>query len=524
MTDQATVPTVALIDVAGIFRANFATTEDRTALVRTVEKVRQLRAGFDYCAVCLDSPPYRRSQISPEYKAQRAKPPAGMYEIYEQTKRQIADDGIAVLAAEGYEADDVIATLTAQLVERPADRRVAVVVVSADKDLLQLVDDKSLVSCLNWSTGKAFDESGVCDEFKVAPSGICDLLALAGDSSDNIMGVKSVGRITAAMVVNSGPGLEGALAGEFIRGITPRTAHAIAEAREAVLLAKRLVTLEFEAPVSADEIFVKREPKPAPVQEAPRAKPVAVAPVSATQIVPRTEGPRAASAPDSDWSVGVSLESLVARVEKIREVHKHVMKEGHHYGVVPGTSSKPSLFKPGAELLTLLFQLDPQFSSADQYTGDHLESVVTCTLYHAPTGTRVGSGVGSCSTRESKYAWRQGERLCPLCKKPAIIKGREEYGGGWVCFTRKNGCNAKFEDRDTRITQQNVGRVANPDLPDNYNTVRKMGCKRAHVAAILFVTGASEIFTQDVEDNADPNDADDAQSRPAQQQRQRGAA
>jgi hypothetical protein len=175
------------------------------------------------------------------------------------------------------------------------------------------------------------------------------------------------------------------------------------------------------------------------------------------------------------------------------------MKLGTHYGKVPGTD-KDCLLKPGAEILGLTFQLDPEFSNVERWDGEHLESVVTCTLYHAPTGNRLGSGIGSCSTREKKYAWRNGGRKCPSCSKEGtLLKSKDKPE--WFCWRKKDGCGATFPERDERIASQKVGRVPNPDLADNYNTVRKMACKRAHVAAILFVTCASEIFTQDVEDS-----------------------
>ncbi len=245
-----------------------------------------------------------------------------------------------------------------------------------------------------------------------------------------------------------------------------------------------------------------------------------------TEIVKRDEevGSAALARHVDDWDLGIPVERLVARVDKIREVQSKVMKEGQHFGVVPGTSGKPSLFKPGAEILTLTFQLDPQFAPVDRWNGEHLEVVVTCTLYSIVSGARVGSGVGSCSTMESKYAYRKGERKCPKCGKAAIIKGKEEFGGGWVCWKKKDGCDAKFKDGDASIEGQKSDRVANPDLPDLYNTVRKMACKRAHVAAVLFVTCASEIFTQDVEDMADKGHADDGGRDEAPQQQQRQQA
>jgi hypothetical protein len=204
-----------------------------------------------------------------------------------------------------------------------------------------------------------------------------------------------------------------------------------------------------------------------------------------------------------ELDLGVPVEQLIARVEKIREVQKRVMKLDVHYGNIPGVK-KPSLFKPGAEMLGMTFQLAPTFKTVEHYDGDHLEVVVTCTLTHIPTSLDVGSGLGSCSTKETKYAYRQGERKCPKCGEAAIIKGKEQYGGGWLCWNKpeknKHGCGAKFADGDKSIEGQEAGRVANPDLADAYNTVRKMACKRAHVAAILFACGASDLFTQDVED------------------------
>jgi len=100
---------------------------------------------------------------------------------------------------------------------------------------------------------------------------------------------------------------------------------------------------------------------------------------------------------------------------------------------------------------------------------------------------------------ESKYAYRKGSRACPACgSTTALLKSKRDPE--WFCWAKKDGCGETFPLDDERITSQTVDRVANPDLPDQYNTVRKMACKRAHVAAVLFVGCASELFTQDVED------------------------
>ena len=196
----------------------------------------------------------------------------------------------------------------------------------------------------------------------------------------------------------------------------------------------------------------------------------------------------------------LSAQEIKAQVQLIQEVMQAVMQEGFHYGTLPGTD-RPSLLKPGAEKLTTTFRLAPLLHiETRDLGGGHREYEVRCTLQHIPTGRIYGEGVGSCSTLESKYRYRQGERVCPNCGNTTIIKGRVEYGGGWLCFQKKGGCGAKFTDIDPTIASQQVGRTEHPDIADLYNTVLKMGKKRALIDATLTVTAASDIFTQDLED------------------------
>lgn len=197
----------------------------------------------------------------------------------------------------------------------------------------------------------------------------------------------------------------------------------------------------------------------------------------------------------------MSVAAIVDRKKKIVEVMQAVMKEGEHYGRIPGCGDKPSLFKAGAEVLATTFGLAPTFDVLEvNLPGGHRECRITCSLTHIATGAIVGAGVGSCSTLESKYRWRKGERLCPKCGKPAIIKGQAQYGGGWLCWVKKNGCGTKWPDGAKEIEDQQIDRVENPDIADVYNTVLKMAKKRAQVDATLTAVGASDILTQDLED------------------------
>jgi hypothetical protein len=206
----------------------------------------------------------------------------------------------------------------------------------------------------------------------------------------------------------------------------------------------------------------------------------------------------------------LTVEDILKQMTKIQQVMKQAMREGEHYGIIPGTErkdkegkdiSKRTLLKPGAEKLCLLFRLDPQYDSTETFFPDgHLHVKSKCTLYHLTTGIRVGSGEGSCTTKESKYAFRNEARKCPLCGKETIIKGKAEYGGGWICYKKKDGCGAKFADDSPEIINQEVGKIGNENLPDQYNTILKMANKRALIAAVLNATAASDIFTQDLED------------------------
>lgn len=195
----------------------------------------------------------------------------------------------------------------------------------------------------------------------------------------------------------------------------------------------------------------------------------------------------------------LTIPQLVERVAKIREAISAVCIPGVDLIKIPGVD-KPVASKSFAEKIATLFMFAPSFHIVTDKDGDHREVTATCTLTHAPSGTVVAVCQGSCSTMESKYRWRSAERRCPKCGAAAIIKGKAEYGGGFLCFGRKGGCGAKFQDNDPSITGQTLGRVENPDIADTYNTVSKMAQKRAFVGAVLIASGASAHATQDLDD------------------------
>lgn len=206
--------------------------------------------------------------------------------------------------------------------------------------------------------------------------------------------------------------------------------------------------------------------------------------------------------PEEDMTLGLPVETLIRQVQKIQQVMSAVMKPGEHYGVVPGTGTKPSLLKPGAEKLGFVFRLAPRFTIQETtLERGHREYRVTCELTSLITGNFVAEGLGVCSTMEAKYRYRKVDRLCPECGQPTLLKSKQKPE--WFCWAKKGGCGRTYPLEEPRIVEQQLGRIEHDNPSDYCNTVLKMAKKRAHVDAILTATAASDLFVQDVEDLAE---------------------
>jgi hypothetical protein len=221
---------------------------------------------------------------------------------------------------------------------------------------------------------------------------------------------------------------------------------------------------------------------------------------------PSESGRSLAAVERSRFMPAMSIELAVERYSAVTEFVSRVLRRDVDYGVIPGTE-KRTLLKPGAEKLTTFFGLSTRFQLLERiedWTGEghggepFFYYLYRCQLYRGDL--LIAEGDGSCNSRETKYRWRESQRLCPVCSQSAIIKGREEYGGGWLCFKKRGGCGAKFRDGDEAIESQQTGRVFNPDIADQVNTIQKMAQKRSLVGSVLLAVNASEFFTQDVED------------------------
>lgn len=189
-----------------------------------------------------------------------------------------------------------------------------------------------------------------------------------------------------------------------------------------------------------------------------------------------------------------------AQVNLIQEVMKAVMKDGTHFGQIPGTD-KPTLYKAGAEKILMTFRIAAQHAIEDLSTPDEIRYRVTVRGVSQASGVTLGEGVGECSSNEEKYKWRR-----PV---------------------HENEFKAAPEDRRREKFTRNgdVWQQVRTEPADVANTILKMAHKRGLVAMTLVVTGASDVFTQDIEDLPEElRDAATESSKPKMQAPQRKAA
>lgn len=192
-----------------------------------------------------------------------------------------------------------------------------------------------------------------------------------------------------------------------------------------------------------------------------------------SEIIP---APQRALVPDTGR---MQVADVLAHVVAVQEVMKSVMKPDVHYGVIPGTP-KPSLYKQGAEVLCLTFRIAPKYTTESLCETGLVKYRVTCTGIHQATGVMLGEGIGECSSDEEKYRWRK-------------MVAQQEWDDTPQHMRR---VKLKRGKNNTTYTESQV-RTEPADLA---NTVLKMAGKRAMIAMVLAVTGASSMFSQDLED------------------------
>lgn len=172
--------------------------------------------------------------------------------------------------------------------------------------------------------------------------------------------------------------------------------------------------------------------------------------------------------------------STLKKISEFQALMQATLKPGHDYDTIPGTN-KPTLLKPGAEKIGMMFGINPDYEFLDKvedYQNDFFAYNIKCTLYR--NGQPVAQGVGSCNSKEKKYRF-------------VNVKENE------VPF----GVNKEELEAITDRYGKTKYKMENRDICSLVNTILKMAKKRAYIDATLQLAALSEIFTQDIEDMKD---------------------
>lgn len=208
-----------------------------------------------HCAVAWDvkGPTFRKKEYA-EYKANRGPMDEDLVSQIERTKEVVQTLNIPQFGIEGYEADDIIGTLSRMASDEPSEDDTQVVIVTGDRDAVQLIDGKRVVVFLpiqnHHSQSVVFDEEKVMEVYGIKPKQIIDLKSLMGDASDNIPGVKGVGKVTATKLVQSFGDLEGIYKNIDDPQISKRTRELLLADYEAAKQSLYLATIDRKVPLS----------------------------------------------------------------------------------------------------------------------------------------------------------------------------------------------------------------------------------------------------------------------------------
>jgi DNA polymerase-1 len=214
-----------------------------SVLLRLIEK-----DAPEYVAVSFDTGKTFRDEAYPEYKATRAKMPEDLVPQLDRIRELVAAFGIPVLEREGFEADDVLGTIAA----RAAGPGLEVIILTGDRDLLQLADDHVIIRLAGQKLSEAVDygPSEVRQRLGIDPNQLVDYKALVGDSSDNIPGVSGIGEKTAVSLLHTYGTLEAIY--QHLDDVASRFRAKLEAGREQAYLSQRLARIVTDVDVPFD--------------------------------------------------------------------------------------------------------------------------------------------------------------------------------------------------------------------------------------------------------------------------------
>jgi DNA polymerase-1 len=201
-----------------------------------------------HIAVTFDKGLTFRHEVYAEYKAHRAKMPDEMRVQMDRVRQVVETMGIPIFEQEGYEADDLLGTLSHQAGEQGVDT----LIVTGDTDILQLADEHTRVLTSRWrfSDTVIYDVEGVRQKYGLAPTQLADYKGIVGDKSDNIPGVRGVGEKTATKLLQQYDTLEGVY--EHLDEVQGRFRSKLEAERDNAFLSRQLGIIMRDAPVQLD--------------------------------------------------------------------------------------------------------------------------------------------------------------------------------------------------------------------------------------------------------------------------------
>ncbi len=375
-----------------------------------------------------------RNAIYPEYKANRPDLPEDLRPQFPLTREATRAFNVACLETEGYEADDIIATLARQAVEAGG----SCTIISSDKDLMQLI--RPGIDMFDPMKSRVIGPDEVMEKFGVGPDRVIDVQSLAGDSVDNVPGAPGIGLKTAALLINEYGDLDTLLAsaGEIKQ---PKRREALVENAEKIRISRDLVTLKDDTPLDTtlDQMEI-RLPEPDKVMDfltkmefRTLTKRVAeklgiAAPAlpetSQLQVTPRDEAPQAhEEQPPFDHAAYTCIRDRATLDQWIA----HIRDIGH----VAVDTETTSLDEMQADLVGISLCVDAGKAA------------------YIPLGHTTGGGdlFGATALAEGQLPLAEVlAALKPILEDPAILKIGQNMKYDWKIFARLGIRIAPFDD------------------------------------------------------------------------------
>ncbi|GAC1337576.1 MAG: DNA polymerase I [Myxococcales bacterium] len=359
-----------------------------------------------------------RAALYPAYKATRSAPPEDLTPQFPLVRRVLEAMRIPAIGFPGWEADDVIATLA-----RSARREgFEVVVVTGDKDLLQLVEPDSAVRCYDTMYEKWYGPAEVEEKWGVPPAQVADLLALMGDPVDNVPGIPGVGQKTAAALLKEFGSLEAVLsrAGEIKK---PKLRANVLAHKDGVRLARKLVQLHDDLALDVALPALARVPLDEPATRALFTE------LEFSRLV--SDLPRPAPTPPagkrSIAGTRAQVEALVARAQQAGRV-----------GLATLTTRGEAL---SDALLGLAVSLPPS-------AGAEAESIYV-PLGHSASAQAGGDGA-LFATRPALTPTEALDSLRPFLEDPAVVKDGHDLKADVIAW-RRAGVTLRGLGTDARL-------------------------------------------------------------------------